>query len=223
MLCSLLSKPQIYSLIPNISIPQFLGNSLHLEVKSSRDTFRPSTTLLPQDRQTFTGPTNLVSVSLTWPVYFCIRMQSCPALSSPKDVQADKNRGAVFLAGQKHMFSVSHQNRLSCLKSPSGSKFNKCQSIADAVLSWWIGCWEQPKSQCHSGYHLQNKLPMSSTSTGSCINDSTLPCLNQGQALVKQGQKGKLETEAWRQSTTQRPHSAMKQHGHNLLPSSQVQ
>lgn len=100
MPCSLLSKLQLCKLVPSISFPQFSENSLHLEVKSSRDIVRPfkSFTLT---LQTSTESTNLVCVSLTWPGYFCLRMQSCPALSFPKDVQAEKNRVAVLLVGQK--------------------------------------------------------------------------------------------------------------------------
>lgn len=52
---SLLSKLQLYSLVPTISIPQFLENSLHLEVKSSADKFRPSKSFTPQPSCLKTG------------------------------------------------------------------------------------------------------------------------------------------------------------------------
>lgn len=52
---SLLSKLQLYSLVPTISIPQFLENALHLEVKSSTDKFRPSKSFTPQPSCLKTG------------------------------------------------------------------------------------------------------------------------------------------------------------------------
>lgn len=49
------------------------------------------------------------------------------------------------------------------------------------------GMLKQTKPWCHSEYYPPNKLLMSSASIGSCINDNTLPRLNQSQALIKQG------------------------------------